>query len=394
MAGQPVQMHRSASELHIYQKFDVGDTLGSGGFSVVYKARELNSGEIVAIKVIDLARYSPSDTTLKREIDILTKARHPNIIQLRSVFFTEKSVFMVMEYAPGGELLARIRKQVRFPERQAAHIIKQLLGAVAYLHTCGVVHRDIKLENILLTSRRSIDVKLADFGLSKCFEHEPLQTMCGSPQYVSPEVLAMAESRHGTVPAKAYTPAVDVWSAGVVLFMLLSGYSPFDDDDDHKVFQKIRRGQCDVDDPIWKRISAPAKDLVAGMLMVNPKKRLTAQQALEHPWLMFWERREATEAEQRAKAAPADTPKPPADAGAPSSKPRGEPRHIHAHSHSGGRAASLEPTPQQTKAKEGEEAQAGNAPKAPTADKAVQQRAEGVNDAEAGQQRAHSKFNG
>mmetsp|Transcript_883 Transcript_883/g.2364 ORF Transcript_883/g.2364 Transcript_883/m.2364 type:complete len:228 (-) Transcript_883:364-1047(-) len=163
---------------------------------------------------------------------------------------------------------------------------RQLIKVSLYmLVPCCVCHTharlDLKLENmVMLNDSDDSPVKIADFGLSKFFSPETvLSTMCGSPQYVAPEVLGVGDG------LKAYSPAVDMWSVGVILFILLSGYSPFDDDNDAVLFEKIKKGNYDADDPIWEEISDEAKDCVAQLLTVNSEERLTAEQALQHPWL-------------------------------------------------------------------------------------------------------------
>eukprot|EP00798_Chlamydomonas_sp_ICE-L_P017505 gene17505-23817_t len=262
--------------------YEVGETVGVGGFAVVKKGIEKKSGTPVAIKVVDKSRYAAGDNSLEREIQVLLKVNHPNCIKLFDVYITPRKVYLVTELVAGGELLDRVTEKGNYTEKDAANLIRQILDGVAYLHSEGVVHRDLKLENmIMLNERDDSPVKIADFGLSKFFSPETvLSTMCGSPQYVAPEVLGMGDG------LKEYSPAVDMWSVGVILFILLSGYSPFDDDNDAVLFEKIKKGNYDDDDPIWENISHPAKDLVAKLLTVDSEARLSAEQALKHPWVM------------------------------------------------------------------------------------------------------------
>mmetsp|Transcript_9299 Transcript_9299/g.19867 ORF Transcript_9299/g.19867 Transcript_9299/m.19867 type:complete len:358 (+) Transcript_9299:60-1133(+) len=263
------------------ERYEVGETVGVGGFAVVKKGRNKKTGEPVAIKVVDKSRYAAGDNSLEREIQVLLKVDHPNCIKLYDVYITPRKVYIVTELVTGGELLDRVTEKGNYTERDAANLIRQILDGVAYLHSQGIVHRDLKLENmVMLNERDDSPVKIADFGLSKFFSPETvLSTMCGSPQYVAPEVLGVGDG------LKEYSPAVDMWSVGVILFILLSGYSPFDDDNDAVLFEKIKKGNYDADDPIWENISADAKDIVAKLLTVDSGKRLTAEQALQHPWV-------------------------------------------------------------------------------------------------------------
>lgn len=250
------------------ERYEVGSTIGVGGFSVVKKGVDKKSGMHVAIKVVERSRYQRGDESLQRETDILKMVDHPHCIKLHAVCETEKRVFIVTELVSGGELLDRVTAQGNYCELDAANLIHQIIDGVAYLHKKGIVHRDLKLENILLlNSNHDAPIKIADFGLSKSLApNDVLSTMCGSPQYVAPEILEMSD---GT--ADQYSPACDMWSV--------------DDDIDAVLFRKIKSGKYDADDPIWDGISASAKDLVARLLVVEPSHRLTAEQALAHPWL-------------------------------------------------------------------------------------------------------------
>lgn len=265
-----------------FDRYEVGETLGTGGFAVVKRAIDKQTGDDVAIKVVERARYKSGDKSLRRETDILKRVDHPNCIRLYAIFETDKRVFIVTELVSGGELLDRVITNGNYSEQDAANIIYQLVSGVAYLHEKGIVHRDLKLENILLDNdSNDAPIKIADFGLSKCFTpNDVLSTMCGSPQYVAPEILQMSDG-----VANQYSPACDMWSVGIIMFILLSGYSPFDDEVDAVLFQKIKSGKYDADDPVWDTISAEAKDLIARLLVVRPAQRLTADQALAHPWL-------------------------------------------------------------------------------------------------------------
>ncbi|GAX83638.1 hypothetical protein CEUSTIGMA_g11062.t1 [Chlamydomonas eustigma] len=275
------QLHANVTVQDFLERYEVGETVGVGGFAVVKKGRDKLTGDPVAIKVVDKSRYAAGDNSLEREIQVLIKVNHPNCIKLYDVYITPRKVYLVTELVTGGELLDRVTEKGNYTEKDAASLIRQILEGVAYLHANGIVHRDLKLENmIMMNERDDSPVKIADFGLSKFFSPETvLSTMCGSPQYVAPEVLGVGDG------LKEYSPAVDMWSVGVILFILLSGYSPFDDDNDAVLFEKIKKGTYDADDPIWEGISKDAKDIVAKLLTVDSSARLSAEQALQHPWV-------------------------------------------------------------------------------------------------------------
>eukprot|EP00891_Asterochloris_glomerata_P001841 jgi/Astpho2/1841/fgenesh1_pm.00038_%23_10_t len=238
-------------------------------------------GRLWEWEVVDKSRYSKGDNSLQREIQVLCKVQHPNCIKLFAVYITPRKVYLITELVTGGELLDRVTAKGNYTEKDAADLITQLLEGVSYLHSQGIVHRDLKLENMLMTDHTDKSpIKIADFGLSKFFQQGTvLSTMCGSPQYVAPEILGISDGN------QAYSPAVDMWSVGVILFILLSGYSPFDDENDAVLFEKIKSGNYDADDPIWDHVSNSAKDLVARLLIVDASQRLSAKQALQHPWL-------------------------------------------------------------------------------------------------------------
>jgi len=186
-------------------------------------------------------------------------------------------LYIVTEIVSGGELFDRIVSKGSYTEKDAADLVVKFLEAIEYLHEKGIVHRDLKPENLLLKSKdNDSDVKLADFGLSKIVGQEVLmQTACGTPGYVAPEVLRQ----------KGYGKAVDMWSVGVITYILLCGYPPFYDEDQATLFETIIRGKFEFHAEYWKDISSSAKDLIRKMLTVDPKKRLDAKQALKHPWV-------------------------------------------------------------------------------------------------------------
>lgn len=265
----------------ILSKYDFKEKIGTGGFATVMRAIEKETGVEVAIKIVDKQKYAPTDKSYEREFQVLSTLRHENIVNLHCTYISEKNVFMVTEVVHGGELLERITEEGSYSEADARRIIVQILKAVEYLHSKKVVHRDIKLENILMSDRSAkATVKLIDFGLSRLPQDgSEMRTICGSPLYVAPEILYM------NLSDTAYTPAVDLWSVGVILFILLSGYSPFDHDDEEQLFKNIKEGMYCMDDRIWRYISEGAKDCVRQLLTVDVMNRMTATQTLQHPWI-------------------------------------------------------------------------------------------------------------
>lgn len=267
----------------VESRFEIGEEIGRGAFSVVKSGRDKSSGDQVAIKMIDKQIVDPQDLVLlAREIDIMKKVKHPNVLNLFEVFENDDQISLVMEFVDGGELFYKIVEKGNYTEADAASIVKQMCAGVAYLHSQGVAHRDLKPENLLCSTRDAepgapFRVVIADFGLSKIFDAgEQLETSCGTPDYVAPEVITAEGS---------YDKSVDMWSAGVITYVLLCGFSPFLSTTQTGLFEKIIQCQYDFPDPEWSGISEQAKDFIRSLLVADPKARLTAEQAVEHPWL-------------------------------------------------------------------------------------------------------------
>ncbi|KAJ1484065.1 kinase-like domain-containing protein [Baffinella frigidus] len=266
---------------NISDTYDVhSKVLGQGRFAVVKAATCKKTGQQVAVKVIDKSRCKIEDQAkLHREIDILKKIRHPNCIQLLEVFETAKYIEIVTEKVTGGELFDRIVVKDHFNETEAAKVFVQIIKAIDYLHSIGVVHRDLKPENVLFASpAEDSPVKIADFGLGKIVPHDDhaMKTVCGTPIYVAPEVLMK----------KGYGMECDIWSAGVMLYILLCGCPPFDQDMSLSlIFDAIKHARYDFPAPYWDDVSEEAKKLVSGMLTADPKSRLTCSECLQHAWV-------------------------------------------------------------------------------------------------------------
>ncbi|XP_061280852.1 calcium/calmodulin-dependent protein kinase type IV [Bos javanicus] len=215
---------------------------------------------------------------VRTEIGVLLRLSHPNIIKLKEIFETPTEISLVLELVTGGELFDRIVEKGYYSERDAADAVKQILEAVAYLHENGIVHRDLKPENLLYaTPAPDAPLKIADFGLSKIVEHQVLmKTVCGTPGYCAPEILRGC----------AYGPEVDMWSVGIITYILLCGFEPFyDERGDQFMFRRILNCEYYFISPWWDEVSLNAKDLVRKLIVLDPKKRLTTFQALQHPWV-------------------------------------------------------------------------------------------------------------
>jgi len=252
--------------------YKISNTLGVGTFGKVKMAEHTTTGQKVAIKIINKRKMEHMNMheKIRREIQILQFLKHPHVIRLYELLDTPSDIFMVMEYVQGGELFDHIVHKLKLQEDEARRFFQQILSGVEYCHQCMVTHRDLKPENLLLDS--NLHVKIADFGLSNTMrDGEFLKTSCGSPNYASPEV----------VTGKAYVgPEVDVWSGGVVLYALLCGSLPFDDENVPNLFRKIKHGNFTLPG----HLSSEAKDLIVQMLVVDPTRRITFSQIRKHSW--------------------------------------------------------------------------------------------------------------
>ncbi|KAG7386188.1 hypothetical protein PHYPSEUDO_000509 [Phytophthora pseudosyringae] len=261
------------------EQYTLGKVIGSGTFSVVRIAVHKPTGQRYAIKCIKREGLVAEDIeALTTEVAILKQMNHPNIMILHDFFVEEKFYYLVTEFMEGGELFDRIVEKSYYNEREARDLVKLLLEAIKYCHDANIVHRDLKPENLLLTSKNDdASIKLADFGFAKRieFDSEGLVTACGTPGYVAPEILE----------GKPYGKTVDIWSIGVITYILLCGYPPFHDDNHNALFKKIKKGKFQFDSPYWDHVSDDAKDLISQMLVVDPEKRATVDQLLAHRWV-------------------------------------------------------------------------------------------------------------
>ncbi|CCI40863.1 unnamed protein product [Albugo candida] len=260
-------------------QYDLGKTIGSGTFSIVREGIHKPTKQKYAIKCIKRDGLTVEDIeALTTEVAILKQMNHPNIMILYDFFAEDRYYYLVTEFMEGGELFDRIVEKSYYSEREARDLVKLLLEAVKYCHDFDIVHRDLKPENLLLTSKDDdASIKLADFGFAKKIDVDSygLTTACGTPGYVAPEILE----------GHAYGKAVDIWSVGVITYILLCGYPPFHDENHNALFKKIKRGKFQFDSPYWDHVSDDAKDLITKMLVTNPNDRETASQVLQHKWV-------------------------------------------------------------------------------------------------------------
>ncbi|EEA06411.1 protein kinase domain-containing protein [Cryptosporidium muris RN66] len=257
-----------------YYDLNLGN-LGRGSYGSVVKAIDKQSGACRAVKVIFKPKLE-NINRLKREILIMKRLDHPNIIKLFEVFEDTNYLYFVMEICTGGELFDRIIKRGHFSERYAAIIMKQVFSAIAYCHANEFMHRDLKPENLLFADSSSNSLlKVIDWGFAaKCPKSHKFTSIVGTPYYVAPEVLS-----------GSYSKLCDLWSAGVILYILLCGYPPFHGKDNTEILKRVKTGKYSFDHNSWKYISDLAKDLIKRLLMLDPNCRITAQDALCHPWL-------------------------------------------------------------------------------------------------------------
>ncbi|XP_035387248.1 calcium/calmodulin-dependent protein kinase type II subunit gamma isoform X3 [Electrophorus electricus] len=252
---------------------------GSGAFSVVRRCVKKSTSQEYAAKIINTKKLSARDhQKLEREARICRLLKHPNIVRLHDSISEEGFHYLVFDLVTGGELFEDIVAREYYSEADASHCINQILESVSHIHQHDIVHRDLKPENLLLASKmKGAAVKLADFGLAIEVQGDQQAWFgfAGTPGYLSPEVLRK----------DPYGKPVDIWACGVILYILLVGYPPFWDEDQHKLYQQIKAGAYDFPSPEWDTVTPEAKNLINQMLTINPAKRITADQALKHPWV-------------------------------------------------------------------------------------------------------------
>ncbi|XP_049271590.1 calcium/calmodulin-dependent protein kinase type II delta chain isoform X19 [Rhipicephalus sanguineus] len=264
--------------------YELKEELGKGAFSIVRRCVQKSTGNEFAAKIINTKKLSSRDfQKLEREARICRKLNHPNIVRLHDSIQEEGYHYLIFDLVTGGELFEDIVAREYYSEADASHCIQQILESVNHCHQNNVVHRDLKPENLLLASKaKGAAVKLADFGLAIEVqgEQQAWYGFAGTPGYLSPEVLKK----------DPYGKPVDIWACGVILYILLVGYPPFWDEDQHRLYAQIKAGAYDYPSPEWDTVTPEAKNLINSMLTVNPAKRITAAEALKHPWICQRER--------------------------------------------------------------------------------------------------------
>lgn len=260
------------------EDYVIGKKIGEGGYSVVHECVHRRLGHRSAVKIVEKSRLDVRETAgLHQEVKVMRELRHPNIVQLEAFYEGETSFYIVTELMTGGELFDRIVQKTHYTEREAQHVVRTLAKALEYCHRKGIVHRDLKPENILLSCEDESEavIKIADMGFARPVLDSGMETSCGTPSYVAPEILL--GQRYGT--------AVDLWSLGIITYILLCGYAPFQHPQQNQLFRLIIRGNFYFDSPYWDGVSDQAKHLIRHLLVTKSRKRYSAKQVLAHPWV-------------------------------------------------------------------------------------------------------------
>jgi calcium/calmodulin-dependent protein kinase I len=273
----------AAALAHYKIIFGEDGKLGEGSFATVRRAVDQRNGRTVAVKLCRIDRMEQVDLeALEIEVDVLQRLKHPHIMDLYDYAVDDKYHYLFTEYLPGGELFDRIIEKYEvhegcYSERDVATIMVSLIDALNFCHQNNIVHRDIKPENILLASKTDdSQVKLIDFGFAGDLNRKNMSTPCGTPGYVAPEIINAKDT-------SSYGPSVDVWSMGVIMYILCCGYPPFHDDNNNvsNLYMQIRRGDYTFDENYWSDVSQGAKDVIDRMLVVDVRQRATMQDLLD-----------------------------------------------------------------------------------------------------------------
>jgi len=260
------------------EAYIIGDKLGRGEFAVVLKVQRKSDGKFFAAKVIKKRNFKPE--TMRKvhaEVSILARMRHPNINRLVETMNTKKHIHMVLELLEGDQLFESIVEKKRYTELEAANIIRQVTRACEYMHERCIIHRDLKPENLVYLDKKNTQICITDFGLAKLVQSKDglMETTCGTPGYVAPEILRK----------KKYDSKVDLWSIGVILYILLSGFPPFTNSNRLALYNLIKSGKYSFPSPYWDHITQDAKACISRLMQVDSKKRLSATSLLEHEWI-------------------------------------------------------------------------------------------------------------
>lgn len=284
-AEKAVPHTRIEDDSMISENYKVGKKIGQGSFGKVYEATHKSTGVKWAIKSINKEKAGSSALKLvEREVSILKRVSHPHVITLNEVIESPKKMYLVMELCTGGELADVLKEKKYFSEVETKQIMERLASGIAYLHKNGIVHRDMKLENVLMAESPDnpddkLHVKVTDFGLSVAkggvTPDSMMQDFCGTPIYMAPEIL----------DNKSYSQQCDVWALGIIMYTLLCGYPPFRANDENMLYDLIREGNVIFEDEIWCAVSEEGKNCILGMLKTDPAHRLSAAEVLNHHWI-------------------------------------------------------------------------------------------------------------
>jgi calcium-dependent protein kinase len=259
---------------YIENDYTIGEVCGSGAFATVRKVTSKTTGQVRALKIIKKQKNQDS-ARMYLEVEILKKLIHPNIMQIFEFYEDKKNFYIITELCEGGELFDMIVDKGSFNEDDAAWVMKQLLSAINYIHSNNIVHRDLKPENILLDTKKNNIIKIIDWGTARFFEkNKKMNKVSGTPYYIAPEVLF-----------EKYDEKCDIWSCGVIMYILLCGYPPFNGENDNEILNRIKTGKYIFPEEEWDNVSDEAKDLIGKMLTFAPADRYSASQCLNHTWL-------------------------------------------------------------------------------------------------------------
>ena len=269
---------------NIENEYELKETLGSGAFAKVVKVVHKKTGQNRALKIIKKQK-DQDPARMYLEVEILKKLVHPNIMQIFEFYEDKKHFQIITELCDGGELFDMIVQKGTFSEDEGAWVMKQLISAVNYIHTNSICHRDIKPENILLDTKKDNIIKIIDWGTARFFDkNKKMNKISGTPYYIAPEVLF-----------EKYDEKCDIWSCGIIMYILLCGYPPFNGENDSEILAKIKLGKFSFPDEEWEHVSEGAKDLIKKLLIFKPEERPSASVVLEHPWIKDNNKREVNQ---------------------------------------------------------------------------------------------------
>jgi serine/threonine/tyrosine protein kinase RAD53 len=276
---------RKVATTGVNAHFEFGETIGRGAFAVVRKAIERETGKLYAVKIINKSAVN-SGIAVARETEILHQLQHKHIVGLHRFFEDSQSYYLIMDYVGGGDLMDFVLENGPIPEDASREVVKQVLLAVDYVHGLGISHRDIKPDNILIAQDSPVVVKVSDFGLAKIAQTGTfLKTFCGTLAYLAPEVLAGGNRAVKTAAGSKYSALVDIWSIGCLAYVILTGYLPFDGATQEALHRSVKTGQYNIQPLKNQGLTPEGMDFICRLLTVDPTKRPSASECLNHPWI-------------------------------------------------------------------------------------------------------------